>query len=248
MKTSGWNINSDTQMQLFSEGRVCLYARVSTQRTEADTIDNQFEELNRWASENSLQVVGTFWDKSSGRKGSETRDGLRMAIETANSIGASVACVELSRLSRSVRDTSDMLQNGTQFIFTRDGVQMTKEMLLVKAIFAEMEAEATSRRVRAGIQNKFASDANARQEWGKARHRAETIEAMQNARVNKADAFALKAGELAYQMRCNGASLQSIAHAYMSAGIKTSRGGTNWSRNTIGTLIARYEALTQEEP
>tara|TARA_R110002153_G_scaffold40093_1_gene114933 strand:- start:161 stop:898 length:738 start_codon:yes stop_codon:yes gene_type:complete len=243
---SGWNINSD-QTQLFTSGKVCLYARVSTQRKEADTIDTQLEELNRWASEASLQVLGTFWDRCSGRKGAEVRDGLRMAIETANKTGASVVCVELSRLSRSVRDTADMLDAGTQFVFTRDGVQMSKEMLLVKSLFAQMEAEATSRRVKAGIDNKFKSDPNARLEWGVARHRDTTIQTMTSARISKATEHTLKVGKVAFEMRERGETLQSIADTYGEMGVLTSRGKAKWSSKTIRALVSRYKALTMEK-
>ena len=243
---SGWNIR-EAQVELFAEGHVCLYARVSTQRREADTIDTQLQELERWAQDKRLSVLGTFWDRCSGRKGAEVRDGLAKAIETANKFGAKVVCVELSRLSRSVKDTAEMLDAGTQFVFTRDGVQMTKEMLLVKSLFAQMEAEATSRRVKAGIQNLFQTDPNAREEWGQARHRDTTISLMTEARVSKANAYILKVGRIAFEMRERGETLQHIADTYMMMGVLTSRGKTNWSKKTIRTLVSRYHALTMEE-
>ena len=244
---SGWNIKGTEQLELFTQGRVCLYARVSTQRREADTIDTQLQELERWAQSKSQQVLGTFWDRCSGRKGAETREGLAKAIEVANKSGASVVCVELSRLSRSVKHTAEMLEADTQFIFTRDGVQMTKEMLLVKSLFAQMEAEATSRRVKAGIQNKFETDPEARKEWGSARHRDTTIEMMTSARVSKAAQHALKVGRVAFEMRSRGETLQDIADTYMEMGVLTSRGGTQWSPKTISALVSRYHALTTEE-
>lgn len=245
---SGWNIRAE-QQELFSQGSVCLYARVSTQRREADTIDTQLQELERWAQDNAQSVLGTFWDRCSGRKGAEVRDGLAKAIETANKRGAKVVCVELSRLSRSVKDTAEMLDAGTQFVFTRDGVQMTKEMLLVKALFAQMEAEATSRRVKAGIQNKFKENPELRKEWGAGspNRTVNTIELMVKTNIKKADAHTLKVGRVAYEMRERGETLQRIADTYMEMGVLTSRGMTTWSKKTIRALVSRYHALTMEE-
>jgi len=246
MSKSGWNITDNSQLELFIEHYVVLYARVSTGKAEADTIENQFEELRRWCLENQFGVLGTFWDKCSGRKGSEVREGLSKAIETANASGASVLCVELSRLSRSVKHTAEMLEGNTKFIFTRDGVQMTKEMLLVKSLFAQMESEAISRRVKAGIQNKFKTDPNARSEWGKARHKESTLLAMETAKKQKANEHTLKVGKVATEMRESGSTLREIVATYEDLGVLTSRGKSKWSAKTISDLIARYKALKME--
>jgi hypothetical protein len=245
---SGSNI-INPQRSLFSQGSVCLYARVSTQKAEADTIETQLQELQRWAAEKQLDVYGTFWDRCSGRKGSEVREGLREAIAAANETGSSVVCVELSRLSRSVKHTAEMLEKDTQFIFTRDGVQMTKEMLLVKALFAQMESESISRRVKAGIQNKFKEDPTARSKWGAGspNRNDSTIEMMVATNINKADSHALKVGRMAYEMRERGETFQAIADTYTDMGVLTSRGKAKWSKKTIRALISRYHALTTEE-
>ena len=104
-----------------------------------------------------------------------------------------------------------------------------------------------SRLVSEGIQNKFETDPEARKEWGSARHRDTTIEMMTNVRVTKADAHTLKIGKVAYEMRKQGNTLQEIAKTYMEMGVVTSRGGINWSKTTIRSLVSRYHALTMEE-
>ena len=228
-------------------GNIVLYARVSTGKTESDTTENQFQEMKRWCSENGYDVVAEFKDLCSGRS-LECRIGLKEAIVYSRATNAKIAVVELSRLSRSVSDTADLMDSNTEFVFTRSGISMSKEMILVSSIFTQMESESISRRVKAGIHNKFETEPGAREEWGQARHRDSTIQLMKETRISKANDFALKNGEYAFMLRQQGAPYQYIADRYNEVEIKTSRGGDNkWSMNTIRSLILRYERLTQEQ-
>ena len=103
-----------------------------------------------------------------------------------------------------------------------------------------------SRLISEGIRKKFEEDPDARRQWGTARCREATILRMTEARVTRANIHTLKVGRVAYEMREQGETLQSIADAYMKAGTLTSRGGTKWSTNTIRKITARYQKLSRE--
>lgn len=222
---------------------IVIYARVSTKKIESDTTTSQLEELRRYAAANGLTVAGEFIDTCTGRE-LDCRDGLKKAIATASSIGAPVAVVELSRLSRSIRDVIDLLELNTEFIFTRTGRQMDRMMILQLAWIAEYESINISRRVSAGIQNHFARNPELRSSWG-AGSRPQAAEIARAGLTKKADAHALKVGKLAFERRQAGASYAVIAREYMMMEIKTSRGSVKWGKVTIKSLIERYSRLIE---
>ena len=144
---------------------IILYTRVSTGKLEADTTENQLQELRRWAENNDYFVIGEFKDLKSG-KNLEARNGLKKALEIAGEVQCPIATVELSRLSRSIADIANLMNSGQVFYFTRSGREMTTEMILFAGLLAEMESKSISRRVSAGIQNKFKNNPGARKLWG----------------------------------------------------------------------------------
>ena len=222
---------------------VVIYARVSTKKIESDTTDSQLDELRRWAAANGMTVAGSFVDTCTGRE-MECRKGLQAAILEASKIGAPVAVVELSRLSRSIRDVIDLLEADTEFIFTRTGRQMDRMMVLQLAWVAEYESVNISRRVSAGIQSHFLKNPELRSLWG-AGSRPGAAAVARAGLTKKADVHALKVGKLAFERRQAGASLGVIAAEYMTMGIKTSRGKEKWSKVTIKSLIERYGRLIE---
>jgi DNA invertase Pin-like site-specific DNA recombinase len=110
--------------------KVILYTRCSTTKTESDTRAAQLTELRQYAAQNNMEVVGEFSDLCSGRE-LECRTGLLSALELASVENASIAAVELSRLSRNVGDVANLLNSDMSIILTRSGRQLSKEMVLV---------------------------------------------------------------------------------------------------------------------
>jgi DNA invertase Pin-like site-specific DNA recombinase len=223
--------------------KVILYARVSTTKIESDTVKKQLGELRRWASAKGLVVAGEFEDKCTGRE-LDCRDGLKMAIAAASKIGAPVAVVELSRLSRSVRDVIDLLESNTEFVFTRTGQQMDRMILIQMAWVAEYESVNISRRVSAGIQNHFARNPELRSSWGGG-SRPDSVDKMVAGKVKKADAFALKVGKLAWDRRQAGWTWAAIAGEYMMMEIPTARGKVGWTPTGVKNLVERYGSLIE---
>lgn len=223
--------------------KVILYARVSTKKIESDTTASQLDELKRFAAANGLEVAGSFVDTCTGRE-MECREGLQAAILEASKIGAPVAVVELSRLSRSIRDVIDLLEADTEFIFTRTGRQMDRMMILQLAWVAEYESVNISRRVSAGIQSHFLKNPELKSQWG-AGSRPGAAAVARAGLTKKADQFALKVGKLAWERRLAGCTWSAIAGEYMLMEIRTARGGLQWTPTGVKNLVERYGRLIE---
>ena len=155
-----------------------------------------------------------------------------------------IACVELSRLSRSVADTANLIDSNQEFIFTRAGRAMSKEMVLFASLLGQMESEAISRRVSAGIQNLFNENPEARKTWGGGSRPAAAVKAMNGARIKKADSFALQYGEMILTLRDNGMTLKNVCEMLHRMEIRTARGSLKWNPSQVRNLIMRYQNLT----
>jgi hypothetical protein len=223
--------------------KVILYARVSTKKIESDTTASQLDELKRFAAANGLEVAGSFVDTCTGRQ-MECREGLQAAILEASKIGAPVAVVELSRLSRSIRDVIDLLEADTEFIFTRTGRQMDRMMILQLAWVAEYESVNISRRVSAGIQSRFLKSPELKSQWG-AGSRPGAAAVARAGLTKKADQFALSVGKLAWERRQAGFTWGAIGSEYMDMQIRTARGGLKWTPTAVKNLVERYARLIE---
>jgi len=222
------------------ENAIILYTRVSTGKAEADTTENQLQELRYWAENNEYSIIAEYKDLKSGKE-MEGREGLNEALEAAAALGCPIAIVELSRLSRSIADIANMINSGQVFIFTRSGSTMTKEMILFAGLLAEMESSSISRRVSAGIQNKFKQDPAARKLWGGGSRIEEAVGFMVEGKKNKADLFAMQYGGMIAPLRDRGMTLKSIAEVLMTAEIKTASGKDKWNATQVRNVLLRYE-------
>lgn len=222
--------------------RIVLYQRASTKKVESDTTNNQHIELLQWAEDNDYVVLGSFRDLKSGRS-MESREGLKKALKMAQENCCGIAVVELSRLSRSIADTANLIDSGMVFHFTRSGMQMSKEMILFASLLNQMESEAISRRVSAGIQNHFARNPEQRKLWGAGSRVKQAKKSMDSARITKANAYAAKYGETIASLRNNGFSLRRIAEMLETMEIKTPRGNSTWQANQVRSVLKRYEGL-----
>ena len=192
---------------------------------------------------NDYFVIGEFKDLKSG-KNLEARNGLKKALEIAGEVQCPIATVELSRLSRSIADIANLMNSGQVFYFTRSGREMTTEMILFAGLLAEMESKSISRRVSAGIQNKFKNNPGARKLWGAGSRKDEAVVQMVKGKKAKADKFALKYGAMIVSLQEQGNSLRTIATMLMSMEIRTANGKSKWSKDQVRNLVLRYEGLT----
>lgn len=135
------------------------YARCSTDITRQD-IDRQKRELRRLGVEEEKCI---YWEYESGTK--DDRAELQKLLDVVQP-GDTIACTEVSRLTRStqrlceilklVQDKHLRLNIGGAFSVdcrTEDIDPMTKGMLMMWGVFAEMERDIISQRVKSGLEN-----------------------------------------------------------------------------------------------
>jgi DNA invertase Pin-like site-specific DNA recombinase len=138
--------------------RALLYARVSTADKGQDYVA-QLEELRQVAAQRGWTVVGECYDRTSGTKA--LRPGLFEAMNRCRAGGVDVlAAVSTDRLARSVRNLLDLVEDleaiGVKLACTREGAldattPQGRAFLQVRAVFAELERNLTSERVREGL-------------------------------------------------------------------------------------------------
>lgn len=133
------------------------YARASTNEDKQD-IGRQKRELLAMG----IKEQNIFWEYESGSH--EDREKLMQLLDTVKA-GDTIACTEVSRLSRSTKQLCEILEMVEQmhlklvvggFIVdcTGDEVDpMTMGMLRMMSVFAQMEREITIQRVKSGMKN-----------------------------------------------------------------------------------------------
>ena len=133
------------------------YARCSTDETRQN-IDRQKRELKSLGA----STENIFFEYASGAK--TDREQLNRLINTVTE-GDSIAATEVSRLTRSTKQLCEILQLVQErhlrliigsFVVdcrTDSPDPMTRGMLMMMAVFAEMEREMISQRVKSGLAN-----------------------------------------------------------------------------------------------
>lgn len=133
------------------------YARASTNEDKQDIGRQKRELLAMGIKEHNI-----FWEYESGSH--EDREKLQQLLATVKS-GDTIACTEVSRLSRSTKQLCEILEQVEKmklklvvggFIVdcTGDEVDpMTMGMLRMMSVFAQMEREITIQRIKSGMRN-----------------------------------------------------------------------------------------------
>jgi DNA invertase Pin-like site-specific DNA recombinase len=133
------------------------YARASTNESKQDIGRQKRELIAMGVKEHNI-----FWEYESGSH--EDREKLQRLLETVKS-GDTIACTEVSRLSRSTKQLCEILELVEDrhlklivggFIVDCTGNEidpMTMGMLRMMSVFAQMEREITIQRIKSGMQN-----------------------------------------------------------------------------------------------
>lgn len=134
------------------------YARASTNETKQD-IGRQKRDLIAMG----IKESNIFWEYESGSH--EDREKLIQLLNVVRS-GDTIACTEVSRLSRSTKQLCEILEfvekNHIKLIVggfvvdcTGDTISaMTMGMLRMMSVFAQMEREITIQRIKSGMKKK----------------------------------------------------------------------------------------------
>lgn len=133
------------------------YARCSTNSNKQD-IDRQKRELIQLG----IRKENIFWEYGTGER--NDREKLQQLLETVKQ-GDTIACTEVSRLSRSTKQLCEILEfveeNKIKLIVgtfvvdcKNDEIDpMTMGMLRMMAVFAQMERDITIQRIKSGMEN-----------------------------------------------------------------------------------------------
>lgn len=133
------------------------YARASTNADKQD-IGRQRRELLAMG----IKAENIFWEYESGSH--EDREKLQQLLETVRE-GDTIACTEVSRLSRSTKQLCEILELVERrhlklvvggFVVDCTGKEidpMTMGMLRMMSVFAQMEREITIQRIKSGMEN-----------------------------------------------------------------------------------------------
>lgn len=133
------------------------YARASTNSDRQDIGRQKRDLVDIGIKENNI-----FWEYESGSH--EDREKLQQLLETVKP-GDTIACTEVSRLSRSTKQLCEILEFVEKnkiklivggFIVDCTGNEidpMTMGMLRMMAVFAQMERDITVQRIKSGLEN-----------------------------------------------------------------------------------------------
>ena len=133
------------------------YARASTNEDKQDIGRQKRELLSIGIKEHNI-----FWEYESGSH--ENREKLQQLLETVKT-GDTIACTEVSRLSRSTKQLCEILELVEErhlklivggFVVDCTGKEidpMTMGMLRMMSVFAQMEREITIQRIKSGMEN-----------------------------------------------------------------------------------------------
>ena len=133
------------------------YARASTNEDKQDIGRQKRELLSMGIKENNI-----FWEYESGSH--ENREKLQQLLVTVKT-GDTIACTEVSRLSRSTKQLCEILELVEErhlklivggFVVDCTGKEidpMTMGMLRMMSVFAQMEREITIQRIKSGMEN-----------------------------------------------------------------------------------------------
>lgn len=208
---------------------VVIYIRVSTdeQGKSGLGLEAQLVACQKLAEYEGLEVVGIFQDVISGKSDPMTREGFKLAIETAIQRGARLLVAKLDRLSRDVFYISSftngfMVKNCPKLIIAENPNASEFEINL-RASLAQEERRLISERTKAALAVKKSQGA----ELGKAGRAAHS---------DKAQQITEAAISRAKQLRGSGLSLEKVAQTLNSEGFATSR-GSQWSKQALNKRL-----------
>src|SRR5450759_2668302 len=142
-----------------AQGRVALYARVSTSNGQQDP-EMQLRELREYAKRRDLSIVGEYVDRLSGSKESRPALNRLMADASARKFDA-VLVWKLDRFARSLKHLVNALAEfealGVAFVILRDNLDLSTQsgrlMFQIIGAMAEFERALIQERVKAGLRN-----------------------------------------------------------------------------------------------
>lgn len=230
------------------------YYRVSTkgQGESGLGLEAQQQAVESFVERTGGQILRSFTEIESGRKGSQDRPQLKAALAYAKRATAVLCVAKLDRLSRNVAFLSGLMESGADFVAC-DNPFANRLTVHILAAVAEWERDMISKRTKIALEQAKArgvklGSARPRHWKGretlrltgleKARRKA-AILATARAREDYADLLP----EI-IQMRNAGYSLRQVAHTLNNNGHQTRR-GLNFHASQVRNILLREGHITE---
>lgn len=127
-----------------------IYTRRSTNKMQKYSLEAQKQSCKDFAKLNGLMVLQTYEETFSGK--TTDREQLKLAINHAEMIGASLITASISRLGRDVAQISSLISRSKiKFLFADLGLEADSTMVLMYLVFAQHEREMISKRTSLGL-------------------------------------------------------------------------------------------------
>ena len=221
--------------------RVVAYYRVSTdgQGRSGLGLEAQRRSVHELCERRSWQIVAEYTEIESGKR--NDRPALAEATASAKRTGATLLAAKLDRVGRRAARLLTLLVEAGVRVMAADDPDADWTSLAIKAVIAQHEGDAISRRTRdalraakaRGVKLGNPNGAAALQRAGKGNGRA--LEVVRD----NAERFAADLAETVGDIRASGkTSLPTIAAELNARHIQTRRGG-HWYASSVRNLLAR---------
>jgi DNA invertase Pin-like site-specific DNA recombinase len=215
-------------------GKFIAYYRVSTdqQGTSGLGLEAQRASVKTYLDGGPWRLVAEHTEVESGKRAD--RPELAKALLACRKHKAKLIIAKLDRLSRNLAFIATLMDSGVEFIAV-DNPHANKLTIHILAAVAQHEREAISERTKAAL---AAAKARGKKLGGP--RLAAARKASLKARSAAADAFAANVRPIIEQIRASGVgSLRGVARALNARGVRTARGGSEWTAAQVSNVLER---------
>lgn len=228
------------------ERRFVSYLRVSTERQGVSGLglDAQRQSIENYLNGGDWEILEEFVEHESGR--SKDRPKLIQALESCKRTGSTLVIAKLDRLARNVLFVSNLMESGVDFLAV-DFPYANKLTIHILAAVAEHEAEMISVRTKDALAQAKKRGVKLGTPENLTKDAAEKGRILGNQTIaNLANEFTKMIYPIISNYRSEGLSYRQIASRLESSGIKTSRGGDNWSTASARNILKRFDLIEEK--
>jgi len=214
-------------------GKFVAYYRVSTDQQGASGLGLQAQRaaVETYLDGGPWRLVAEHTEVESGKRAD--RPELAKALLACRKHKAKLIIAKLDRLSRNLAFIATLMDSGVEFVAV-DNPHANKLTIHILAAVAQHEREAISERTKAAL---AAAKARGKKLGGP--RLAEARKRSLAARSTAADAFAANV-RIIEQIRASGvSSLRGVARALTARGVRTARGGSEWTAVQVSNILER---------
>lgn len=212
---------------------VAYYRQFEKLKT-ANSIGTQKTKVAKFIEENKFSVIAEYTENETKNK--KTRPALAAAIATCKKNKSRLLIASLDKLNRDMAFSKVLLDDPKVNFLCVDLPVATREMLKMRQVFANWEAERIGERTKAAL-------AKLKKQGVKLGSKTPEIGSAAGNIVNvaKADNFAEKVAPMVKKIikASQASTLRDIGAAFAKDGLKTPRGNEKWSPTQVKNLLKR---------